>query len=363
MRHRLPALALASSLFALITGVVGWLWCHLFTNPLLGLAGPGPGARTAACAALAGAAAGLLLAPGPDQEGRPPGPSPARITAVVLAGGALAGGLAVLVHAPENAGLGLVYGFLCAVPLVPAAAIAIAILRRAGRARRGSVVARSDGRALVGTAAGILGCSTGLALFDWPAARAGAGAPPHEAVVLLVAAAALVLVVLLADLAALVRVERWASRIAGLEGDPPAIEVLPVGRVDLGVGDTIAASPALGTAYRGGGRPIACLVGDVDDALAALRRSIRRGAATLALLEAVGLAHGVARGNDVAADYGAWLCDEGRASACRGAALLAERAGRPEREAARLHDRACGHGQEESCLALDLTRRLARATF
>jgi hypothetical protein len=362
MRRRLLPLALASSLFGLITGVVGWFWCQLFANPLIGLAAEGHGARTAACAVLAGVVAGLLLAPACGDDGLPARPSPARITVVVLASGASAGGLAVALHAPEDVGLGLGYGFLCAIPLVPAAALAIAILRRAGRARRGSIVARSDARALIATAAGVLGCSTGLALFDWPAAAADVAAPPHGAMLLLTGAAALVLGALVADLIAAARVERWAFRIAFMDDAPAEIEALPAGRVDLGLGNEIAAPTAPGTAYRGGGRPLTCVLGDSDDALAALRQSVRRGVALLALLEAVGIAHGIARGTDAAAHYSAWLCDEVSSSACRDAALLAERAGLPGSDASRLHGRACETGQGESCLAIDLLKRLERTT-
>ncbi|MCC6552061.1 MAG: hypothetical protein IT372_03435 [Polyangiaceae bacterium] len=365
MRSRLASVAVTSSLFAVVAGSAGWLYRALFTNPALDFGSGGRPAVTAGCAAAAGAVAGVLLAPsdagaaGDGDAGRAPRPSPALGAGVVLAAGAAVGGVDVALHAPEDAALGAVVGVLCAIPLIPAAALAIAILRRAGRARRGSVVARADARALVGTAAGILGATPGLAVLDWPAAAAGDAVPPRGPVVLLVAAAAFVALALVVDLMALRRVERWALELAA-PGDPPAPGALPAGRIDMGVGDGVVSAAAPGTAYRGGGRAIAVVLGDVDDAVAALRQSIRRGVFTLAVLEVIGIGHGLARGPDVAAHYSAWLCDEGRPAACRSAALLAERAGWEATEAAELHGRACGERDERSCFALELMRRMAQ---
>jgi hypothetical protein len=356
MRHRLTSLALASSLFALVTGVAAWFWCQLFTSPAVDVADRGIVIGTAVAAALMGAVVGLLLAPAQGDDLGPPRPSPTRVTVVVLAFGCLVGGLGAAQRAWGDVGLGIGVGFLCAIPFIPAAALAIAMVRRADRARRGSVVARSDTRALIAGTAGILGCFSGLAAFDWPAVAAGAADPPLPAVVVLVAAGALVFVALIADIVALARVERWASSVGAEDG--ASVAVPPAGRLDLGVGDEIAAAPALGTAYRGGGRWLTSMTGDIDEARAALRQSIRRGVILLAVLDAVGFAHGVARDPELAAQLGAQLCNEGRPAACRSAALLAERAGLPKREAARLHGRACNDGQEESCLAVFLMQRL-----
>jgi hypothetical protein len=219
------------------------------------------------------------------------------------------------------------------------------------------VVARSDVRALVVATAGIVGCSSGLAVFDWPAAAAGVAAPPLLSVFLLLAAVALIAIGLLADIVALARVDRWAARVEAADINPPPPNALPAGRLDLGVGDEMASTPAIGTAYRGGGRSLACILGDIDEARAVLRQSIRRGVVLIALLEVVGFAHGIARSPDLAARVSAELCEEGRPAACRSAALLTEQAGLPRTEAARLHGRACEDGQEESCLAVFLIKR------
>jgi hypothetical protein len=367
MRHRWPPLALASSLFALVAGVAGWFLCDLFANPLVGLGWAGH-RTSAACAALAGAVVGALLAPSaPASDGQPPRPSPARITAVVFAAGASTGALLALLHPPASVALGAGYGFLCAIPFAPAAALGVAMLRRAGRARPGSIVARADRRGLVATLAVALGACTGLAILDWPASALGdAGAPlatsaaprpaPYGAATLLAAAAAVVAGVLLMDLAALRRARRMASSMDAAEAAPAG---LPSGRVDLGVGDEITSRPALGTAYRGGAQAAPWVVGDFEEAIGALQQSIRRGAVMLALLEMVGLAHGAARGTGVAAECGALLCDEGHAAACRPAALLSERGGAPDAEALRVHRLACSHGEDKSCLATELLLRRA----
>jgi hypothetical protein len=303
---------------------------------------------------------GLLLAPGRGDDDGQPRPSTARITAVLLAIGAVTGGVGGALRSLDDIGLGVGCGFLCGILLTPAAAVVAPILRRIGRARPGSVVAWADGRALVATTGGILGCTTALAALNGPAAVMGGVTPPRLAVALLIGAAALVAVALAADMAVLSRVERWASRLAADDsGAPPDLAVPVAGHMDIGVGDEIATVPTPGTAYRGGGRLLASVAGDIDDARAVLRQSIRRGAVLLALLEGVGFAHGMATDMDVAVHYNAWLCDGGQVETCRDVALLAERAGFPRREAARLHERACAFGQEESCNALVLMERQA----
>jgi hypothetical protein len=369
MRPRLTSLVLASTFFALVAGVAGWVWGQLFASPSVSAADRAVMLATAACAALAGAASGLLLAPDRGEEGESAGgavsgvqprPSAARITAVLLALGAAAGGVGGALRSVGDIALGVGCGFLYAILLTPAAAAVIPIVRRVGRARRGSVVAWADSRALVATTGGVLGATTAVAALNWPAAAVGAADPPRLAVILLIAAAGLVALALVADTAALARVDRWAARLADEESGAPLDLAAPMtGHVDLGVGNDIATFPTPGTAYRGGGRLIASVAGDIDDARTSLRQSIRRGAILLALLDAAGLAHGFARDPSVAAQYDAWLCDGGRVEACRGAALLAERAGLPQTEAARLHDRACSNGQEESCNALVLMDRQA----
>jgi hypothetical protein len=175
-------------------------------------------------------------------------------------------------------------------------------------------VGRADARALVATVAVVLGGCTLLSIPNWPAAAAEGGvAAPREAMILLFAAGALVALLLLADGVALRRVERLSASMDALDGAGGEPAAGPsAGRVDLGLGDEIAAQTAPGTAYRGGGREVTCIRGDFEEAAAALRQSLRRGALMLALLEAVGLAHGAARATDLAADYGAWLCDGGR---------------------------------------------------
>jgi hypothetical protein len=361
MRHRLSSLILASSFFAVAAGVAGWFWSQLFTKPIMHVADQGIMAGTAACAALAGAVAGLLLAPGRDDDGGQPRPSTARITAVILSLGAVAGGFGGALRSIEDIGLGVACGFLYGILLTPAAAVVIPTLGRIGRARRGSVVAWADGRALVAMSSGVLGCTTVIAAFNSRAAVAGGAAPPRLGVILVIAAGVLVALALVIDMAVLARVERWASRLAADDsGAPPELAAPIAGHMDLGLGNEIATVPTPGTAYRGGGRLLASVAGDIDDARSVLRQSIRRGAVLLALLDAVGLAHGMTGDIKLAARYDVWLCDGGHVEECRDAALLAERAGLPAGEAARMHQRACLNQKLESCNALTLMYRQSR---
>jgi hypothetical protein len=156
------------------------------------------------------------------------------------------------------------------------------------------------------------------------------------------------------------RVRRLRSEIDEMESRPPEEAANRAPRVDLGLGEEVVARLAPGTAYRGGERPVALIVGSADEALAALGRSLRWGVVGLALIEAVGIGHGLA--TDTAAAYGASRCEEnskssGHATSCRQAALLVERSGGPEKEARSLHQVACEQGEDRSCLALELFER------
>jgi hypothetical protein len=175
---------------------------------------------------------------------------------------------------------------------------------------------------------------------------------------LVLASALLVLVAMLADLAGLARIRRFGCDAEDTEASlsDPDVARATVRRVDMGLGEEVAMRHAAGTAYRGG-RPVALVVGDPYASRAAVKRTLAWGAAGLALLEIVGVAHGLARGTETAASYSAWLCDEGRENACRTAALLAERGSAPLAEAERLHRRACDNGDSGSCLAIDLLHR------
>ncbi|AKT40529.1 hypothetical protein [Chondromyces crocatus] len=368
MPHRHVA-ALSASLFASIAAVVGWSWCHLLANEAVAVTWRHLRGPAALHAAVVFAVVGWVLAPtAASEEGRPARPSPALLVSTVLAGGALTGGWLVLTFGKDLL-FGLRYGLYGGGLMLPAAALLVALVRRVGAGRRGSVVARAETRALLAGVAVIVGCSTVLAFLDWPAVVVGRAETPF-ALFVLVGAAIVVVLVLLTDLVALARVKRLASsfdedapgegRVTGERGD-----------LDLGVGDEVRVELSPGMAYRGGGQAILRVFGDPAEASLVLGRAVRRGACLVAILEGVGLLHGAARTVDVAAFTSAEVCerqgpgrprtvlDAGGAEVCREAALLSERAGHPAEVASRLHRSACQRGAEESCFALTLMERHA----
>jgi hypothetical protein len=254
--------------------------------------------------------------------------------------------------APEyRLGAGALEGMLCVMLLIPIALRVVAAQARAEAARPGSIVARTERRAVVSLLAAVL---AGLTIPAMPAAIAAVedhGQPPRDALLITAAAAALGLGVLLLDFVASRRVKRLDASIAQGEG--------PANCVDFGVGDDVASRvEGEGAVYRGG-RTVTLAVGDPFQAKGALRRSITRGAVVLAFIELVALGHGLARDPEAAAMYEAKLCESGQVYACRQAALLWERAGLPDEEAAQLHQLACDAGEEKSCMAVYLLGRRA----
>ncbi len=282
-------------------------------------------------------------------------PTPLRFLPLALPFALLVGAAAWLWRgiAPEyRLGAGALEGMLCAMLLLPIALRVVAAQARAEEARPGSIVARTERRAVVSLLAAVL---AGLTIPAMPAAIAAVedhGQPPRDALLITAVAAALGLGVLLWDFAASRRVKRLDARIA--QGEDPGAAV------DFGVGDDVA-SRVEGAVYRGG-RTVTLAVGDPFQAKGALRRSITRGAIVLAFIELVALGHGLARDPEAAAMYEAKLCERGQASTCRQAALLWERAGLPDEEATQLHQLACEAGVEKSCMAVYLLGRRALAT-
>jgi hypothetical protein len=339
--------------FTVLGAAAGWLWCEA-------LGSPATQPRSAIAGAIAGAVtgviAGVVLTPSrPQEEWMPRRPSTGLTTVVVLAAGFVAGLLLGPIHGSSV--LAPLAGLLFALPLVPVAAILIAAVQRADRARPGSIVARADQRAVISLLAAALGGLSAIAVPGWIAATSGLAEPPYPALLLVAASGALVLGVLLFDWIERIRVDRLAARIAGGDLAPGSR------RVDLGLGDEVASSHAETTAYRGGARTVNVALGNPEDARAALSRSILRGAAALALIEIVALGHGLARDPEAAAMVAAHRCEGGEPSACRAAAQMAERAGEPTEDAARLHRLACASGDGASCTSVGLLYRRDHPLF
>lgn len=350
---RFPPLALP---FAVLAGAATWVWCDIVHRLHHGPSLSPHEQLAVGSAAMFGAVVGAILGPRrPTEENPTPAPSTAWVTMLLLAAGLGAGLTVMQIIAPEDAlGSGAIEGMISAAMLVPVASRLVAAQSRADQARRGSVVARTERRAVLSLLAASIAGLTTLALPAAIAALEGRGETPCDALRITAGAGALGLAVLIVDLVAALRVRRLDARIALGEG--------PATGVDFGLGDDVASRVEVGAPYRGGGRTVTLSVGDPLQARAALQRSIARGAIVLAFIELVALGHGLARDPEAAAMYEAKLCESGQASACRQAALLWERAGLPDEEATQLHQLACDAGVEKSCMAVYLLGRRALAT-
>ena len=360
---RFPHLALP---FAIAGAAGGWLSAGLVSTPLLLHAERNQGTAAVLAAALA-ALTGLLIRrwcigrPAPFRFDTPePEPEPDRArtdvgwrhAAAVLVAGTLTGvGVAVACRAYGGAGVGAAGGLACAIAFVPVCLAVIAAARRAQRARLGSLVAASDRRAVWGILAAALAVATLEAAPDWPAAATGMLPVPWVAAGMLGAAGLTIAAVWILD----VRARRRAERTIG-EGLVPQeardVEAADtrVPRVDLGLGEEIGAQVArAAAAYRGRDRAVALVLGDPEQAIGALRRASRRGAACLAVVGGAALVHLLA-GTDIARiEFEERRCERYDFAACeRLATSIRER--HPER-AMVLYERACRVSGKESCFA------------
>lgn len=249
----------------------------------------------------------------------------------------------------SRVGGGAIAGLLAAILLIPACQMMIAAQRRADEARPGSMLARAEQRAVYALVAFGLMILSALTFPAWMSATRELVRPPHDALVVAALAGAIGLAILLADLAASRRLARIQAEIALDDG--------PATSVDFGLGDEVASRFEPGAAYREGGRVVASALGDPYRAQATLQRGLTRGVILVALSELVAVGHGVARDPVTVAAFEAERCDHGTIQVCRKAALLTERAGEPDEESTRLHQRACDAGNTESCLAVYLLGR------
>lgn len=348
MASRAPRAVLVA-VFAVLGAAAGWFGCAALCDraDLLETR------SIAAAAGLAGAALAAFVMParriGAWAEGRP---TAARVTALLVAAAAVAGGVAVALLTRGETKLAAIACLVGAVPMVPVCRAIVGAVRRAERARGGSIVLSAERRALVRILAVAI---AGLTLLAIPAELARSGDVTTRALLPLVAlCGGAVVCVLVADLAATIRLDRLIARLAtDGAGDADA----GLGRVDVGLGDELVSHEAAGAAYRGGGRVVSLVLGNPVRARTALSRALSRSAVAVLFIEAVAVAHGLARERDSAAAYEAWRCETGDRDACHPAAILAERAGMPDLEAAKLHDLACAAGDDESCRSLVLLAR------
>ena len=258
-------------------------------------------------------------------------------------------------------------GALCALGFVPVCALVLSFARRADRARRGSIVAASDRRAVWGILATALAMTTLAAALDWPAAQRSAARAPWLAAAMAASAGLAVLAILLADALGFARVARAVRGDLELRDPDDARVADDVPAVDLGLGEDVRARLTRGAgAYRSRDRALSLVVGSTAEARAALGWAMLRGAAGLAIVAAVAGVHRWARGVDALVAYDTQRCEH-RLSSCYDAGVVLSggavdlplplaRAGRPVaedvRHAERLFQRACEGGEMRACRAL-----------
>ncbi|TKD02783.1 hypothetical protein [Polyangium fumosum] len=310
--------------FAIAGAAAGWLSAGLLANPLVGVTYDEVKPLAALGTTLIGAATGVLLKKlclgwrygyeieAPDPETRSRTDRIGYHVFLVLLAGAAAGALVAGLDGAQGGTLGgAVSGAVSAVLFLPVCLLVLASARRAQRARLGSIVAGSDRRAVWGILAAALSAATLLAALDWPAARMDEVEPPFPALFILLATALVTLVVLAADLRALKRAQ--VALAPGLQADEEGIAPLvdpSVPRVDLGLGDDIASRLARSAAaYRGRDRAVELVQGNPAQALGALRRAVRRGVTSLALMGVILGAHGLAHARFVTELYVQFRCD------------------------------------------------------
>jgi uncharacterized membrane protein len=261
----------------------------------------------------------------PDPDARPATDNVWLHTVAVLVAGTVTGAVAGLVLDDAYSGplAGAVMGYLCAIPFVPVCLLVLAAARRAQRARLGSIVAGSDRRAVWGILAVTLAVATTEGVVDWPAAAGGDVAMPVAALAMAIGAAVAVGVVLVADARAIRRARRALEPGLADRGTAAIDPGAPT--IDLGLGDGLLARLARSaSAYRGRDRAVALVQGSPEEAMLALSRAVRRGAASLGVILAVLAAHAAARTHFAHLVYEEHECREGKNRHCSRAARLVE---------------------------------------
>ena len=363
---RFPGLTLP---FAITGAAAGWLSQGLLQHPLVVPAPLTPRVVAAGTAAILGGAAGFLVTrwcagrrygyeiEAPDPTTRPPTDRWPRHAAVLLAAGAATGALVGEVSFFAEPGLGALLGLACTLPFLPVFAAVLRSARRAQRARLGSLVAASDRRAVWGILATLLAASTVGAVLDWHAPFAGDLGGPLPAVAFLALSTLCILSVLLLDVLALRRVKGALPPVlAPSDSTSPTVED-GTPRLDLGLGAGVHHQVArTGPVYRSRDRAVAVVEGDPREALAALRRAIRRGAAGIVVaLGAMG-AHAAGQGATVAALYDQQRCAIGDLGSCGRAASYVRAASFlspvDPRDRVAFFQKACDGQEAMSCLTL-----------
>ncbi len=206
--------------------------------------------------------------------------------AVALAGAVNGGLLGLLIMKIEVLFFGAGFGIVCSIPFLPVLGSVVAVARRVGRARQGSLVDASDRRKVWITAMVFLAPSVLLTFL-----------PQRPSTIVVVEAllslvAALVIAVSFArDLGALLLARGLAEREARFVSPDSDLARETIARVDLGLGDELHQEVArAGSTYREHTRPTRLIRGNPAAAVAALRWNVGVGVAALLIaLASIGL--------------------------------------------------------------------------
>ncbi len=289
--------------FAIAGAAAGWLSAGFLAHPVVNALPRDKQWPAALCAMVLAAATGVLIRrwctgaqyryaidpPDPDEWSASDRTS--RHVLAILAAGAITGGIVgVICNVELGVPIGAIGGVACAIVFVPVALAVIGAARRAQRARLGSVVAKSDRRAVWAILSMALAVTTLEAVPNW-ALHGRFGASPLPAFVLAVVAGVVVAALLIADARAFRGVE---SALDQLEPQENLTDDLHV-QTDLGLGDDVGAHVARSTcAYRDRDRMLDVVRGDAELVRLAMRAAIRRGIIGSGLAFAAALAHAIA---------------------------------------------------------------------
>lgn len=274
------------------------------------------------------------------------------IVAVILAGAASGAAIAAVCDAYNSPAIGALGGALFALAFIPVCAAVILAARRAQRARLGSIVAGSDRRAVWGILVTALAIATLQVALNWPAASAGDIPSPWPALGILAMAAIILLAILLADVGALRRARQaLVPGLAPRDPEEAAHDDSAASRVDLGLGDAVAARLSRSaSAYRGRDRTLALVRGDPAQALLALRKAIRRGVVGLAVIAGAAGVHGAADSDLARALFDQHRCEKYDYQAC---ARTGERYRATDMELSVAYlMQACEGSEGQSCVTL-----------
>jgi hypothetical protein len=296
----------------------------------------------------------------------PPSATWVQLVIAVSLGGAFTGAAVGGVTWLTSRGLlfGAAAGLLCAMPFLPVCGLVVAAARRAARARLGSIVAGSDRRAMWAIMMAALAVVTLLALPGWIALGNSFARAPHVARAMAVGAGLIATALLVADGIALRRVARVG--VAGMElreAGADADRDDPAPELDFGLGEEVLAKMARGgAAYRTRERAVALVLGSLEQARAAIRQAMLRGAIGLTIIGAALVCHALNLPREAVIVYHEYQCSPSLAQSCRAAGSLLEAATEGEARRARTvaaFEQGCDYSDEPSCHGLSRMRRRA----